>query len=136
MNERRKAYPNELFHGYTKYDDARDFVKAVRKSSFQTYSDMSFEQKKYIVDMIQKGEMTRAEAIAYLNREWPFEGVDKDIDPWTDKTLNSLINQVNSSLKKTPRVNSAADVKALNRAKEARRINSPSDVKKYNKRYR
>lgn len=122
MNERRKVYPNELFHiGF----------KVIG------YANMPEKAKKEIVTRVQSGIWPIDDAIWWLNTEYPIDGIQGG--GWNRHTLQTFINEWNATHMKTPkspRINSAADAREFNKQKAAKRINSPSDAAKYKRRYK
>lgn len=157
MNERRKAYPNELWHGYVinknKYGlSPKKFVEASTesgkianaKSKSKTFSgDPLLTDPRVItyLELFDKKQYNANDLVDILSKEHPLVEnlpnggwtAERVLDLFTRYTALSLAKRNTS---KAPRVNSASDVKAINRAKEARRINSPSDAAKYKRRYK
>lgn len=148
-----KYIPSELTHGRATIDitpgkfveTAKNGAKIARvKSKSKTFSGDPILTDPDIItylELFDKKQYDAYDLVDIFSREHPLnENLPKG--GWTtDRVLDLFVRYKSLSLakrntSKTPRVNSAADAKALNSAKEARRINSPSDVKKYNKRYR
>lgn len=153
MNERRKAYPNELWHGYVKNNfSPKKFVEASTeagkianvKSKSKTFSgDPLLTDPRVIayLELFNKKQYDANNLVDILSREHP---LDKNLPKggWTAERVLDLFNRylalslAKRNTSKGPRVNSVSDVKAINRTKEARRINSPSDAAKYKRRYK